>query len=290
MVPVPLPARQMADRATKHLELPAAYLRLRQAIGKANSSLADLAETVARDAPLATLLVGVVDSHLYGAPRKVGSVCQAVGLLGMQRVHDVALAASVSRLLHAAATPPPGLEPFWQRSMFAALVAREFAAPAEADADLVFVSALLADIGRLLTAIEELPGPGREAAVDAAPWRADTALREMETLGFTSAQVGAALLDAWSLPAGLVRCVLLQDAPAEAGAPLAEACTVHLAARLANAWVHGKDVRNALASVEPRALEVCEPDTTALAALCGRAAERVDEFLGLLVPEFAAAA
>jgi len=289
MLRVPLPARQIADRATKHFMLPAAYLRLRQAIGKANSSLADLAEVVTRDATLAALVLKVVNSPLYGAPRAVGSVSQAVALLGMHHVHDATLAASVSTTFDGAADACLDLELFWQRSMFAALAGRAIAARGPADPDLVFVAALLADVGRIVTDIDALSRRPC-AATAAAPWRTDTALRETEAQGFTSAQVGAALLDAWSLPDELVRCVLHQDAPMDAGPPVADLCAVHLAVRLADAYVHGKDVRLAQETIEPQALELCELDATALAALCERAAERVDDSLRLLVPRFAAAA
>ena len=82
MVKVPAEARVLADKAVKQLALPSAYLRLRQAMGKMNSSLADMSAVVARDPML--LVGGLVFQNEEGRVRSHDPVLLA-------EVHDLVL-------------------------------------------------------------------------------------------------------------------------------------------------------------------------------------------------------
>ena len=286
MVKVPKEARVLADRAVRLLELPRAYLRLRQAMGKQNSSLADMAAVVARDPALTAQVLRVINSPLYGASREVATVQQAVGLLGMDRVHDVALAASVSTAFNDLDDGELNLGLSWQRSMFCALAGREIARERGADADRVFVAGLLADIGHLV--MYAVPVPSVRKALDGvAPWRPDTCALESEALGFHHAHVGAALLDAWSLPDELVDWVLRQEHPADGGPLPDELCATHVASRLADGWMCAADIEDVWERLEPDAVADLHATQDGLSAVRERAAEQVADSLRIVMPRYA---
>jgi EAL and modified HD-GYP domain-containing signal transduction protein len=69
-------------------------------------SFAHVAELIEKDTVLAGNVLGVVNSALYGLDGTVNSVRHAVAILGMNKLRNVALSMSVSRMWGQARTPP----------------------------------------------------------------------------------------------------------------------------------------------------------------------------------------
>jgi HD-like signal output (HDOD) protein len=282
MVRVPRLAREIADRAAKQLHLPDAYLRLRQAMGKPNSSLGDLSRAVTAEPVMAGRMLGVVNSAL-GVGRELDDVSRTVSLLGVRNVYDIALVAAAATAFEEAESRALDLDLFWRRSVGCSLMARELGRRQGPDTERVYIAALLADLGNLL--LDSMaPESVHAQFVRIPPWQPDTAERQLEEIGCHHAQVAAALLDAWSLPQEVVDCVLRHPAPMDGGPLPDELCITHICARVADAFVTGELREALLDGIAGDTMQDCGLQREDLAPLHEAARQHLDAVLDAVFP------
>ncbi len=128
------------------------------------------------------------------------TITRAVNILGMQVVHDLALAAGISKATEGLHNPVMDLNTFWYRSLHCALLAKEMAVAAGiANTESVFVRGLLHDIGHLLLFCH-YPEESRQALSQADGGLEKRLQAEQEAIGIDAYQLGAELARAWQLP------------------------------------------------------------------------------------------
>jgi len=196
----------------RHLPaLPAAVIELLDMLCRDGVETRQVAATLSLDPVLAAKTLRLANSSFYGLPRRVSSVTEAVGVLGLGTVKTLVLTAAV-----AARFSPPrcegfDLQAFWRHSVAAAVFARLAAkqrelARCEIDAEEAFTAGLLHDIGRLVLAnaspanYERVLSCGQGDSVTLSQ-------RELEGLGIDHATVGARLAEKWRLPVNIVDAV-----------------------------------------------------------------------------------
>jgi diguanylate cyclase (GGDEF)-like protein len=192
---------------------------------------AELAALIYRDAALYGKIIKTVNSALYGLPRSVTSIEQAVALLGLNPVRSLVLGLSLPAMQQQAGNKRP-TKVFWKESIAGAIVAHELAIRLRrlcAGDDLV--AGLLRDIGVL--ALDQV-FPTEYAQVLAQPAKELVRNRcqlERQIVGVDHAEVSAFLLRRWWLPEDIIEAVRYHHAPERAGGlphPVAE--RVHLLA------------------------------------------------------------
>ena len=163
-----------------------------------------LAALISQDPAIVARLLHVANSGYYGGARhKVTSVVQAVTLLGMNAIGTLAFSFCFYRLFRDLQGPnQPGLDhrTFWKRSMLAGVAGRAVAQLNKGiDSELVFLGALLQDIG-LLALNEVLPGAVRNLMDEAQGNHTQLQQLEIQRLGCDHAQMGGWLAEVWQLP------------------------------------------------------------------------------------------
>lgn len=191
---------------------PAVALAILRLSRSPDVGLDELAEVLKLDPAMSSKVVRVANSAAYRRRGDVTSVADAATRLGMRSLVVVALGFSLVRDMpktgHLASM---SLEEYWRRSMTVAVVARRIAACClPHSGQEAFIAGLFSHLGRLVLA-EHAPGLYQQVVVEGGGWP-DPAL-ERERLGFTSTQIGAALLRAWALPDLLVDTVERLDEP-----------------------------------------------------------------------------
>ncbi|MCR4418996.1 MAG: HDOD domain-containing protein [Clostridia bacterium] len=182
-----------------------------------DSTAMDLGAVIGRDQALTARVLRLANSAYYGFPRRVGTVTEAVVLLGFNTIRNLVLAASVSNVLLREA---PGYQlargELWRHSLTSAMAARLLARKVRyRGAEEAFVAGLLHDIGKLV--LSQYVGE-----TYAQIWERVTQERlpfmeaERATLGFDHAQAGGLVAEKWNLPEALVEAVSLHHQPAAA--------------------------------------------------------------------------
>lgn len=187
------------DVSTIH-SLPLFYSRLDEAINHPRSSITDIAKIISEDQGLTARVLKLANSPLFGYFSKIESITQAVTIIGVQQVRDLALALSVMDVFKGIPEDIVNMQQFWRHSITTGLTARLLAtSQREANLERFFVAGILHDVGRLVM-FSKLPDLCREMLEEC---RAASRLLyqvERERLGFDHADVGGSLLRRWKIP------------------------------------------------------------------------------------------
>lgn len=131
--------------------LDSVHLQLLDTLNDPGSSLSDLVPLIDRDPMLTTRILKRSNSAYFGRSGKVGSVHEALAMLGLANIRELILTSAVCRLFERI---PPGLisvAEFWRHSVAVSLLARELATLSGwADGEGIQTAGLLHDVGRVL--------------------------------------------------------------------------------------------------------------------------------------------
>ena len=184
---------------------------------------------ISKDPALTAKLVRLANSARFALPRSVGSLDEAITMVGLNQVRTLALAACVSETFPVI----PGMNPreYWTESMACAGYAQWLARTLGCDVQLAWLTGFMARLGELIigqkdpahiTEIERLPHhPG-------ARWE-----REAQILGFTEGEVSSELARRWNFPLDVVRALATSSDPMASKPFCRLGAIVHIATLLA---------------------------------------------------------
>ncbi len=176
--------------------------------------LSRLEAVIEKDPAIASRLLRFVNSPFVGMPRRIGSISQAVVLLGLQTVKAVSLGFSLISGNQDGPCRNFDYEGFWSGSVATAAAARRIARMVQSlPMDEAFTGGLLCQIGRLAfaTAFPEAYAHAIELAEpQGAPTLAET---EREMFEIDHSALAAEMMTDWSLPEDIIEAVRLQDSP-----------------------------------------------------------------------------
>jgi putative nucleotidyltransferase with HDIG domain len=182
--------------------LPCAVAELNEKLHDPDCSLADVGEIVSADPAIAMKALRLVNSAYYGLSNDIGSVSQAVNLLGPKVIKNLVMTASVFESIGRAA------EGLLRHSVTTGLAMRAIAQHKGSglDPEEAFILGLLHDVG-IIIFHEYLPKE-HERAVQMAR-SAGKPLHEAETeiIGVNHADAGARLAKQWKLSPKLIGAI-----------------------------------------------------------------------------------
>lgn len=200
--------------------LPRAALNVIRETESPTASAASVAQHIGMDQALTARVLRLANSAYFGLSRQVADIQEAVVILGMRNVRNLAIVAStfpwMSKPLKGYRLGPRQM---WTHSFCVAVAAKELAIKTrKADPDLAFTAGLLHNIGKVALSV------WLENKIDA---MVNVAIRENLTfdqmerkiLGFSHAEVGAFLADQWSLPKILIDAIEYHHSPNEIPEP-----------------------------------------------------------------------
>lgn len=231
----------LVAKTTDLVPLPAVYFEVNRIVQDSDSSIIDLARTIAMDPALTARILRIVNSPLYAQSRPVETVSRAVNMLGMQQIHDLVLVNSLCSSFARVPLDAPELQTFWHDSVLRAVLASGLAKRLElGNMEKLFVLGLLSDLGLLVLWLHAPRLAGQASGL--ARQRVEPLHQaENELLGFDHAQLGGALLAAWKLPASIHEPIASQH-QVGADQPFAtEAAWLHVVGRIVEATERGLD-------------------------------------------------
>jgi putative nucleotidyltransferase with HDIG domain len=217
----------------KHIDsfpvLPATVTRLLRVVSNPESSAQDVMETILPDQSLCLTILKFANSVLFGRPKKVDSLTQAVAFLGFDEVQNIALSKSLinsfgdfEKQYH------PYLDKFWEHSFMCGMAARHIAHDLRLRHDVAFTSGLIHDVGKLIIL--------KSFENDYLPQKWMTELsneenlhNELQLFSFTHDMVGGQLLEKWLFPENLITAVAYHHRPGQTSKDATFAYIVQLA-------------------------------------------------------------
>jgi len=220
---------QLVSQTSDLPSMPAAVLAVMRETASATSNARTVAMHLSQDQALAARVLRLANSAYYGLSRQVSDVNEAVVLLGMRAVRNLALVAS-SYPWMSKPIPGYGLGPreMWKHSFAVAVCGKIVANRTRAgDPETAFTAGLLHNLGKCVLGVwleghEEAIG---NVALPGVPFF------EVERIvtGFDHSQVGAHLADRWNLPESLVAAIQYHHEPDSAAVSQSIVDCVHLA-------------------------------------------------------------
>ena len=246
---------QLLERINATPDLPSLPAIAVQVLEMAQAEEADLnkiAEVIARDPALSGKILKTVNSSFYGRARNVGTISQAMVVLGLQSVKTLVLGFSLVNNVSSKKASGFSHVNYWKHSLFTATAARLIAQKVGVvQIEEVFLAGLLADIGMLV--LDRVLGQAYGKVVGAAASHHDLPAGEFAAFGTTHGEVSGHMATQWKLPPLLTTPITFHHDPAKVPEPalrkLAE--VVAVASRIADVFTDTES-NTALADVRGR--------------------------------------
>jgi putative nucleotidyltransferase with HDIG domain len=193
--------------------LPSIVLDFISSFEREDVDVGQLAEKISRDPALSAKMLRLANSSFYGLQSKVGTVSQAIVVLGFNSARALAVAGNVIETFEDAQAVNIDVGEFWRHSIATALCARGLARHAGLAPDHAFIAGLLHDVGRLVLASGF---PEHYARVVDFCAREGTTLSEAElrVLGVDHQSVGQLVSEAWNFPLAIQGAISQHHGPA----------------------------------------------------------------------------
>jgi putative nucleotidyltransferase with HDIG domain len=197
--------------------MPGAALKLLTVADDPGATVQQIEDVLRHDPGLTANVLKLANSAYFGVPSKIGSVRQAVMLLGLKRLVQMVVATCTSAIIDRGV---PGYDlpagELWRHSLAVSVAARGLANELKIRAaDEIFTAGLLHDVGKLVLGefVQEDYSDILQALAQGMTFEA----AEAAVLGIDHAEIGARVLAQWSLPDNIVHAVRWHHAPEKFG-------------------------------------------------------------------------
>jgi putative nucleotidyltransferase with HDIG domain len=209
--------------------MPSATVKLLELVDQDDASVQAIEDILRLDPGLTANMLKLTNSAMFGRPTKVGSVKQAILLLGTRKLKQLIIASCIGAVMD---QDIPGYElaagELWHHSIAVSVAAqglvRELGFKSGDD---IFTAALLHDVGKLI--LGQFIDNDDATLSAAAGCTVSFEVAEREVLGTDHAEIGAHILEGWCLPETLVHAVRWHHNPVMAEGVCLTTDVVHVA-------------------------------------------------------------
>ena len=260
--------------------MPAVALELLQTLSGSDPDVDALASRIARDQAITARVLRVANSPFYGLQMRVGSIHDAIVVLGFSAVRSLVLTSAVVTTLPAGKCAGFSADRFWRHVLGTAVAAQALARPLRRKPESLFIAGLLHDIGRLVMLSANPEGFARVIQI-AAERDCHLVDVEAEIFGCDHTAVGAAIAQHWNFPADIVEALAFHHNPAQT-APGSLAAIIHYADGIAKALDLEGAENTQMARLQPAAIDALGLDWQTLTAVLAETHRRFEAHLPLL--------
>ncbi len=193
--------------------LPTVASRLIALTSKEDTTLTDIAKLISQDMALSSKILKVSNSSFYSFPQQIGSINQAVSILGLNAVRSLVLSFSFLQMKGGKTKTSFKFEKFWERSLAGAVAAKFIMENGpDGDTDEIFVSGLLRNLGELLFACT-FPDQYDEVLEKLGDQKGTLQELEKEIIGAEHDYIGYEVAKKWEFPEQLLLPILHHNQP-----------------------------------------------------------------------------
>ena len=209
--------------------MPGAAVKLLVLMDDPDVNVSEIEAILGQDPGLTANILRLANSAYFGMPSKVGSIKQAILLLGLKRLVQIVVASCVSAIMDKPVIGydlPPG--ELWHHSIGVSVAAEGLIKELKVNAgEEIFTAALLHDIGKLV--VGEFVDKHFQEMEAALSQGVSFEKAENMILGTNHAEVGAQVLTQWSFPPSIVSAVRWHHNPEFAECPDMMLDIIHVA-------------------------------------------------------------
>ena len=213
---------------------------------KEDTTIFDITKLISQDISLSAKVLKVVNSSFYNFPNEVGTIQQAVAILGTNAVRSLVLSFSFLSMERGADSEGFSYEEFWEHSLAAAVSAKLLMGKiCDDDTEEVFTVSLLANLGKLILAAAFTE---RYSEIFSRASQDEKSLSQLEEelIGADHAYIGCEAAHLWHFPESLTIPILNHHDPEsyKGDDPVMKRNIeiVYLASLLANILYSGKPI------------------------------------------------
>ncbi|MDP3070386.1 MAG: HDOD domain-containing protein [Opitutaceae bacterium] len=212
--------------------LPAVVMQAMEVLQDPMSDAESVQGVISRDPAISAKILRVANSAFFGFARRVGTIAEAVGVLGFVNVQGMILGLGAFDSIRTDRLKLGGL---WRHSVTTAAAARLLAERLGRRPDEAFTAGILHDIGKLIFAVQA--GSDYQRVIDLERVAGASSLEAERTLlEFTHPEVGEMVAQRWNLPPRYVAAIAHHHAPAAAGDETTFCALIGLANQAAHAF------------------------------------------------------
>ncbi len=180
--------------------LPTVASKLITLTSKEDTTLSDIAELVSQDISLSTKILKVSNSSFYSFPQQIGSIKQAVGILGINAVRSLVLSFSFLSIKGGKDASRFNFQLFWEKALASAVAAKLILERVKgADTEEIFISGLLQNLGELVLA-RTFPERYDKVLTATEEDQHDVSIAEETIFTVDHATVGTEVAKSWGFP------------------------------------------------------------------------------------------
>ena len=255
-------------------QLPAMPLVVREVMSSfknANVGSAIMAKKIEQDQGLSARVLRVANSSFYGLSREVGSIQDAVTVLGFDTVRSLVVSAGFTQAFQSTSGDLFDRHSYWMQSFRVATYTEALSQCVGSVRQLSFTSGLFHDVGQLVMSIC-IPEKFSEILVRQKNSGLSLIEIEQSVLGFDHAEIGAEMAKRWNFPSEIEHAIHFWRTPEHEPFELINGL-VYLAVSIENG-LHGDALINSLPKtlcerlqISWKTIEPCMPQPDQLDAV-----------------------
>ena len=179
--------------------LPFVLQELIASFNNANLDTVSLAHKIEHDQGLSAKVLRMANSSFYGLSRKVGSIQDAITVLGFDTVRSLVLSAGIIRAFPPTPDNHFDRQVYWQHSYRVAAISKILAKNLRQGTELAFTAGMFCEIGQIVLDVC-IPQQFSELLRQQANSKSSLIELEQTGLGFDHYEIGADLVHIWNFP------------------------------------------------------------------------------------------
>ncbi|MFH2122431.1 MAG: GGDEF domain-containing protein [Pseudomonadota bacterium] len=193
--------------------LPTVASALISLTSREDTTLTDIADLVSKDIALSAKILKVSNSAFYSFPQQIGSINQAVSILGINAVRSLVLSFSFLSIRTGKKSEHFDFQKFWERSLASAVAAKLILGKVKgADTEEIFISGLLQNLGELIFA-KTFPEQYEKVLCQLEEKQGAAIEIEKKLIGVDHCFIGYEVAKSWGFPEVLLLPILFHHDP-----------------------------------------------------------------------------
>lgn len=252
---------QIVEKISTLPTLPTTVSAILKEMANPDSSAIGLAKLISSDQSLAGGILRVVNSAYYNFPRKIGSLTDAIVLLGYKGIRSIVLSVTAFRFF-SNASDYLDRKKLWNHALACAIISDLLNKKLNVAENNAFEAGLLHDIGKVVFDYLD-PEVFRGAIKEAKRKELPLVSVEPAHFGTDHSEVGTLLANHWNLPENIVQAIRFHHQPQKSGREfLPGTCLVALSNAITYSLEMGDSVNEFIPELPPIVFETLKIEET----------------------------